>query len=194
MFHRALVRAGANLLYSQGFNPRPKLSLPFPRSVGVQSDEELLCVSLSKTIDEFEPEELKNRISTQLPEGCEIISFDITNGKVSFQPKSSEYVFALNGLAEADTVRSCIEDLCRSVAAENEVIVERRGGGKKPFRRVDVRPYIDSISYDEDTVVVKCNITLSGSVRVDEILTLLKIEPAMLSECVKRRSIQWREN
>lgn len=44
LFQRACVRAGLALRYSEGFNPHPKLSLPLPRSVGVESDDELLCL------------------------------------------------------------------------------------------------------------------------------------------------------
>ena len=43
MLQRALIRAGVRLIYSQGFNPRPRLSLPLPRAVGVRSDCEMLC-------------------------------------------------------------------------------------------------------------------------------------------------------
>jgi radical SAM-linked protein len=44
LFQRACARAGVNLQYSQGFNPRPKLSLALPRSVGVESDDEMLIL------------------------------------------------------------------------------------------------------------------------------------------------------
>ena len=44
LLERACVRAGLRLRYSEGFNPHPKLSLPLPRPVGVESDEELLCL------------------------------------------------------------------------------------------------------------------------------------------------------
>ena len=46
MFDRALVRAQIKLKYSEGFNPRPKLSLPLPRSVGVAAEDDLFCVGL----------------------------------------------------------------------------------------------------------------------------------------------------
>ena len=49
LFQRACVRAGIDLCYSQGFNPRPKLSLPLPRPVGVESDDELLAVRVLKS-------------------------------------------------------------------------------------------------------------------------------------------------
>jgi hypothetical protein len=47
VFQRACARAGIPVKYSAGFNPHPKLSLPLPRSVGVESDDELLVVRLS---------------------------------------------------------------------------------------------------------------------------------------------------
>ncbi len=43
-WERTFRRAGLPLAYSEGFNPHPKLSLPLPRSVGVESDDELLCL------------------------------------------------------------------------------------------------------------------------------------------------------
>ena len=47
LFERACVRAGIKLVYSQGFNPHPKLSLPLPRTVGVESDDDLLYLRFS---------------------------------------------------------------------------------------------------------------------------------------------------
>ncbi|MBN2271219.1 MAG: DUF2344 domain-containing protein, partial [Sedimentisphaerales bacterium] len=43
VFQRACARAGLDVAHTEGFNPRPRLSLPLPRSVGVESDEELLA-------------------------------------------------------------------------------------------------------------------------------------------------------
>jgi hypothetical protein len=44
VFQRACVRAGIEIQHSQGFNPRPKLSLPLPRTVGIETDDDLLCL------------------------------------------------------------------------------------------------------------------------------------------------------
>ena len=49
VFRRACIRAGIKIQYSQGFNPRPRLSLPLPRPVGVASDDELLCLRVRKS-------------------------------------------------------------------------------------------------------------------------------------------------
>ena len=47
VFQRACVRAGIPVRHSEGFNPRPRMSLPLPRSVGVESDDELLVLVVS---------------------------------------------------------------------------------------------------------------------------------------------------
>ena len=195
MFHRVLVRAGVDLRYSQGFNPRPKLSLPLPRSVGVQSDNELLFFSLSDKVQAFDTEQITERINTELPCGCEIIDIDITTrGKTSFQPISAEYVFTLTDFADVEKTKDGIEQLRRSIERENPVIVERWAGKNKTRRRIDVGPYIDSIECRALAIVVRCNITNAGSVRVDEILKLLQIDPSMISRPIERRAVQWRDN
>lgn len=195
MFHRALVRAGVDLRYSQGFNPRPKLSLPLPRSVGVQSDNELLFFSLSDKVQAFDTGQITERISTELPCGCEIIDIDITTrGKTSFQPISAEYVFTLTDFADVEKTKDGIEQLRRSIESENPVTVERWAGKNKTRRRIDIGPYIDSIECRGLAIVVRCNITKAGSVRVDEILELLQIDLSMISRPVERRAVQWRDN
>ncbi len=111
MFHRALVRTGVDLRYSQGFNPRPKLSLPFPRSVGVQSDNERLFFLLSDKVQVFDTEQITERISTELPCGCEIIDIDITaRGKTSFQPISAEYVFTLTNFEDVEKPKMALSN------------------------------------------------------------------------------------
>ena len=88
VFKRALVRAGVKVCYSEGFNPHPKLSLPFPRSVGLESDDELACVLVptASAVDSARDraEQIKNSLGKELPDGCELISVRIVRGRVSF--------------------------------------------------------------------------------------------------------------
>lgn len=46
LFQRAFKRAGLKLKHTQGFNPRPTVSIALPLSVGVESDCELLDFEL----------------------------------------------------------------------------------------------------------------------------------------------------
>ncbi len=69
LFERALARADWPVKFSEGFNPRPRLSLPLPRSVGIASEDELLVVELAQELD---PNEAVRELSRHLPCGLQI--------------------------------------------------------------------------------------------------------------------------
>lgn len=70
VFQRAFKRADLPLTHTQGFNPRPSVSIALPLSVGVSSDCELLDFAL--TDDSFTPEEIKGRLNDCLVEGVRV--------------------------------------------------------------------------------------------------------------------------
>jgi len=190
IFQRALVRCGVNICYSGGFNPRCKLSLPLPRSVGVESDDELLCVIVS---GELGDEELQSRISSQMPEGCNIFKIELLEGRHVFRPDRAVYEFALSeGIS--GSMADNLQTVRRALGGAGELFVERFGGAGKSVRRIDVSVYIESVECEQNVLTVKCAVTPKGSVRVDEILQLLGIEFRDLCVPVKRRSVHWVTN
>ena len=193
MFKRALVRAGIDICYSEGFNPRPKVSLPLPRSVGVESGDELLCVSVSGVKDKGELGTLKKRISRQMPFGCEISNVEVSPNRVSFQPESSVYAFSLAD-GYVDTARDAAMSLQSRLAGEEAVVVERQKKDGRGSRSIDVGKYIASIEFAGDVLLVKCNITPAGTIRIDEIMQLIDIDAGGLSGPVKRESVTWINN
>ena len=71
LFQRAFKRAGLALKHTQGFNPRPSVSIALPLSVGVESYCELLDFDL-----EGEPpgyEEIRRRLNNALTEGIRVL-------------------------------------------------------------------------------------------------------------------------
>ena len=192
MFQRAFRRGGIELSYSQGYNPRPKMSLPLPRSVGVLSDAELLCVSICPHHSTVSPDALSQAIRSQMPAGCEVTSVDLVDSKASFKPVRAVYEFPLAESAITSDVRRRVELLTQRLIQKTPVHVERQATRKKCARRIDIGSYIESLGLTENTLRVECNITPSGSVRIDEILGLLEIEPTDLGGAVRRKSVQWR--
>ena len=96
VLQRACVRAGIAVRYSQGFNPHPRLSLPLPRPVGVESEDELLVVKLcdDREAAPFESRAereavMKQALAEQLPEGMDVLAVDLVGSSVSFQPQSA---------------------------------------------------------------------------------------------------------
>ena len=66
---RAFSRAGSRLQYSEGFNPRPQISIALPLSVGTASLCELMDFRL---LEEVDITSLIERLNATMPEGIEV--------------------------------------------------------------------------------------------------------------------------
>ncbi len=71
LFQRAFKRAGLLLTHTQGFNPRPSVSIALPMSVGVKSCCELLDFRLDEEV--VSCEEIQKRLNETLVEGVRIL-------------------------------------------------------------------------------------------------------------------------
>lgn len=70
LFQRTFNRAGLMLKHSQGFSPKPYVSVAMPLSVGMHSVCEILDFELEG--DTPVPEDLKERLNTTLPRGVHV--------------------------------------------------------------------------------------------------------------------------
>jgi radical SAM-linked protein len=192
VLQRACVRAGISVHYSQGFNPRPKMSLPLPRPVGVESDEELLCLRATVDPDELRvanhESQIKAELSAQLPEGCELISVNTAQAGRSFQPRSATYVFALLPECLNEGLRARID---RLLASENLNIQRQIEKKNSKLKNVDVRKFLKSIKLDDRSIIVENNISSAGSIRIEEILRLLELDEGKLASPIRRTNVQW---
>ncbi len=72
LFQRAFKRAGLPLKHTQGFNPRPSVSIALPLSVGVESVCELLDFELT---DDLPPmDEIRDKLNMALVPGVRVLS------------------------------------------------------------------------------------------------------------------------
>lgn len=71
LFQRAFKRAGLPLKHTQGFNPRPSVSIALPLSVGTESSCELLDFELDG--QQFSCEDIKHRLNEMLVEGVRVL-------------------------------------------------------------------------------------------------------------------------
>jgi radical SAM-linked protein len=200
VFRRACVRAGINVQYTEGFNPHPRLSLPLPRSVGVESDDELLCLRIHKS--SLDTEQLKIALAEQLPTGLELFSVTISKTKPPLQPCAATYILDVQPEYANKQLKTRIEHLL----ASESLNLERQMDAKSTrFKNVDVRRYLKSIVLDDEEtdrltaidgkiatrIVVRCEISPAGSIRVEEILKLLALDAGKLASPIRRTAVQW---
>ena len=140
---RSAHRADLPLSYSQGFSPRPKLSLTFPRPVGVASLDDLLVLTLDS--GPHEPQQLTTCLQAVAPEGLTVVSAQPLPGKFTPQPLRAHFEMPLSQ-AQAQSVSRRLAQL----AEEESWVVCRPGkpgarGRKAKDRPVDLRPLVAQI-------------------------------------------------
>lgn len=188
VFQRACVRAGIRVRHSEGFNPRPKLSLPLPRPVGVESNDELLCLHV---IDEADEARIHSDLAAQLPEGCELLSVNIARPGISFQPCSATYILPIRPKNVNERMQTTVE---RLLGSESLQIRRRMDAKGLRIKNVDVRVFLKSIKLDNRNIMIEYKISPAGSIRMNEILELLELDETKLSGPIRRTNVQWQRN
>lgn len=150
---RAFSRAGNRLKYSEGFNPRPQISIALPLSVGTASVCELMDFQL---LEEVDITLLKDRLNAVMPEGIEVLEI--------YEPtrKNAELKWLeVNGIFEYDDleVDIMLKDLVAFFACES-IVIEKKT--KRGFGEVDIRPSIREISFTEEGGCVRAEAVISA--------------------------------
>jgi radical SAM-linked protein len=139
LWQRALVRAQIALAYSEGFNPRPRISLAAPLPVGVTSEAELMDVFCQK---QFSPHWFASAVGQQLPPGvaiAQVYSIDPSQPSLQSQVRFAEYrveVEAANGPPEMG------QAIAGLLAAEHLPWQHQRDTGPRHY---DLRALIDDL-------------------------------------------------
>ena len=183
MLTRALVRAKWPLAYTQGFNPRPRLTLALPRNLGTESACQVAVVELREA---REPSELCAQLAAVLPAGCGLQR--VSALRQAGTPHAQSAAYAVELAAEhADAAAARIAELL----AQPSVIVQREGGPDKPSRPFDIRPYINKMELTGQVLHMTLRVTQQGSARPAEILTALGLAADEYSHRLRRTAVQW---
>ena len=108
MVERAMRRSHFPILYSQGFNPRPRMSFASALTLGATSDWELCQLDLAQDLDARAVAEAADRLRTQLPPGfaiLEIWPIPLEKRNPYIQVTAAEYALTLSG----DEARARVE-------------------------------------------------------------------------------------
>jgi len=155
VFARAFRRAGLPVRMSQGFNPRPRFSLPAPLALGIEGLDEVLELDLTENVS---PHELAARLAEALPEGLDLVRAEQLGPGAKARVES--VVYRVRGDLAPGAVRRCAE--------LGELVVRRRDG-----RELDIRPYLRRIVASADGCEFEAQVTGRGTARPAEVAAAL---------------------
>jgi len=183
VFERALSRAQLPVSFSEGFNPRVRLSLPVPRAVGVASQVEILVVQLG---ERMEPAVILDRLARQMPGGLALLEAWHLDDKEVLHAERVEYALDLI----PPQVGPVTDAVNRLLAAETWPI-ERAEPGQRPKRLIDIRAFLVDAVVDAATLRWTASVTGDGTIRPVELLAAVGLDPQEGRHRVRRIAIHW---
>ena len=141
LFQRAFKRAGLPLTHTQGFNPRPSVSIALPLSVGVESECELLDFDL---YGESVPNDLiRDKLNASLVAGVQVKEVYDDGRKI----KHLSYLRCAVTLEYDNGVPEGTADALRGLFARESLVLEKKG--KNGVTQQDIIAMIRSLKIRE---------------------------------------------
>lgn len=177
LFERAIRRARISVKMSEGFNPKPKIAYPLALPVGIKGIDEKLEMELC---ERMQVSEIETRLKRQLPENIQIISVEPVSSQVKSFVKDVTYVVKpkKGKMPEAGKAEELLF---------KDVINTQRKGKKLAF---NIRPSINSITTDSQSIDLELKMTPEGMARPEEVLSHLGLQAGKdyeISEIVRKR-------
>lgn len=138
---RLLRRSGVPMKYSQGFHPRPKISLGNPISLGTEAFNEPMDIELR---EDMTNEELLKRLNSKSVLGFEFVKvIDIDNKAASIADDYKEMRYEITG------DESSLEKLYNLLSQEEILLVKEKKG---KVETKDIKPRIKFFEKKENMI------------------------------------------
>lgn len=148
LFQRAFKRAGLPLKHTQGFNPRPSVSIALPLSVGVESKCELLDFELDTT-EIISNNQIVSRLNKALVDGVRVMDCYDDGGKI----RDLAYLRCMITLEYDNGCGDAVQHLNNILSGESLVVPKKTKNG---VQDQDIIPMIKDycISEQDDNILV----------------------------------------
>ncbi|MGM9627257.1 MAG: TIGR03936 family radical SAM-associated protein [Faecousia sp.] len=138
LFQRAFQRSGLPLTHTQGFNPRPSVSIALPLSLGVESGCELLDFDLAG--DKISNEEICARLNGALIAGVRVLRVYDSGQKI----KNLSLLESVVTLEYDSGIPENARQQIAALFARERLVVEKKG--KNSITEQDLIPMLRRIS------------------------------------------------
>lgn len=170
---RLLRRAGLPLLYSKGFNPRPRIQLSTALPLGCTSEHELADIWL---IEEIPCDDIQERLQHSAPPGTRVLTVEfaaLNEPALPSQIDAVSYIAQIDADLSEEELSNAIHDLLLIKVLERE----RRG------KTYDLRPLIHELEISSEgmehpSIRMKLAAKEGATGRPEEVLLALDLDPS----------------
>ena len=161
LMERLFRRLGLSLAMSQGFHPKPKTRFASALALGIEGWNEWVEVTLTEPLDELR---FLNMLRSDETPGLVFHRVEVVSGKM---PQVCRATYEIDPPASS---RSGLSAAVATLLARKSILVHRHGRSDS----VDIRPGIESITFDGKRLRFTLAAGRHGAVRPREVLALLE--------------------
>lgn len=163
LLQRAVMYTGAEIIFTEGYNPHPKMSFGNPLPLGVSSDLEVFDVDVA---DDTDIDEFLEKTNEYLPNEVKVLKlFDATNDKsISKIFTHSIYEFYILSYESLENLKLNVEDT---------LLIERKKKRKnKKFDYIteEIKDYVELLSDFEKVGENEYKLTAKLETSIDKII------------------------
>ncbi len=178
VWERAIRRAGLPLLYSAGFNPRPRIQIAAALPVGFAADGEWLDLWLGEPVD---LQAAGKALAAALPDGLSLVALqevDLAESALPNQVRGADYAVVVDTPEPSVEAERRVAELLAAASLPRE----RRG---KPY---DLRPLVEELRVSERgaggvTLSMRLSAREGATGRPEEVLDALALAGGFYRVC-----------
>jgi radical SAM-linked protein len=185
-FHRAVRLAELPVRFTEGFDPHPRISIPYALSVGIGGEGEVFEIELHSWL---KPSKVAEVMNLHLPRGLRVVRAKLVPPRrASFVILSATYevVVPSEHLAHARV------EIKRLKESESWMVLRPKEKGEpKP---VDIRKYLEEITLEGNLLRFRLEVTNAGTARPREIAgAVLPAEVDVRLLRIRKRGMETRD-
>ncbi len=196
LFRRTIKSCGYKIIYSQGFNPHPKMSIAQPLSLGYIGLQEYMEIELDSDID---PDLIKDNINDQLPDGVKITRVKKQSDDIKSISALTLYAEYSIDFSETDILLS--DNMINQFLSQEEIYGKRRQKKTKKIIEVPIKDKIRSMAVEDGLLkfVVDCgsNSNLNPEILLKSFLIYFgydNLDDILEKVCITRNRILLKDN
>lgn len=145
-FQKAIIRAGIDIAYSEGYNPHQIMSFAAPLGVGLTSDGEYMDIQVNTSSSSADSIAALNKV---MVDGIEISEYkrlpDTSKKSMSLVALADYYVYP-KVEDEMFSDLTVLQNRIREFLERPEILVTKKT--KKSEKQIDLKPHIHAFSFD----------------------------------------------
>jgi len=159
---RAFRRMNFKMAFSQGFNPKPKISYAAPLPVGVESECDYLDVELVEKVD---IDELLKNQKNFLPNGLEFVEAKYRGKSKKLMSLVTDSAYIIQICTQEEMTKESVQEKVDHFVNQDEITYEKLNKRNK-LKIIDIKPLIgsfDVLSVYKDQVILKAMVTTGSN-------------------------------